>query len=123
MIGWKLPGLLHLLIAVLSLETISQQKTSKGASQRHEKVRFLNPDNLSDVKEFRTRLHGAGLDLAKFLLRILEALPKVWNRVGAGWDALVDPCFAFQAYSRVRTIDLIGQGGKAQVGRQKWELL
>jgi len=72
--GWKLPSLLRLLIAVLSLETVSEHRTSKGASQRHEKARFLSPDNLNDVKEFRTRLQGADLDLAKFLLGILEAL-------------------------------------------------
>src|SRR5207248_928538 len=33
-----------------------------------------SPDNLNDVKEFRTRLQRADLDLAKFLLGIVEAL-------------------------------------------------
>jgi len=73
-IGWKLPSLLRLLIAALSLETVSQHGTSKGASQRRERARFLSPDNLNDVKEFRTRLQRADLDLAKFLLGIVEAL-------------------------------------------------
>src|SRR5439155_9390565 len=73
-IGWKLSSLLRLLIAALSLETVSQHGTSKGASQRRERVRFLSPDNLNDVKEFRTRLQRAELDLAKFLLGIVEAL-------------------------------------------------
>ena len=72
-LGRKLPSLLHLLIALLTLKTVSQHRTPKGVSQRQEESRFLSSENMRDVREFRNRLHTADLDFARNLLTLLNA--------------------------------------------------
>ena len=76
-LGRRLPSLLHLLIALLTLKTVSQHRTPEGVSQRQEESRFLSSENMRDVREFRKRLHTADLGFARNLLRLLDAVQEL----------------------------------------------